>query len=124
MGAGAAAAIAITSQPQTSSLQQAVASLQSQIAGARRELTTLQGAAASSAEVRRLSKTVAGLGRTVGGLQGSSTPLKVRVDALTVCIPELQGELAGESVRGNSKHASLVSSTTISPGCAGVLGAG
>ncbi len=124
MGAGAAAAIAITSQPQTTSLQQDVASLRSQIVGARQELKTLQGAAASSAEVRRLSKTVAGLGRTVGGLQGSATPLKVRVDALSVCIPQLQSELAGQSVHGNGKHASLVSSATISPGCAGVLGTG
>jgi hypothetical protein len=124
MGAGAAAAIAITSQPQTSSLRQEVASLQSQIAGARRELTTLQGGAASSAQVRRLSKTVAGLGRTVVGLQGSDTPLKVRVNALSVCIPQLQSELAGESVHGTGKRASLVSSATISPGCAGVLGAG
>ncbi len=118
------AAVAITHEPQTRSLQQEVSSLQTQVASARQQLTTLQHVGASGSEVRRLSRTVAGLGRTVGGLQGSSAPLKNRVDALTVCIPQLQGELAGQSIRGSGKQASLVSSGTISPGCAAVLGAG
>ncbi len=124
IGAGGGAAIAITNEPQTSSLQQEVASLRTQIAGARQELATLQQVGASSAEVHRLSRTVAGLGRTVSGLQSSAVPVRSKVDALSVCIPQLQGELAGQSIQGSGKKASLVSSATISPGCAAVLGGG
>jgi predicted nucleic acid-binding Zn-ribbon protein len=124
MGAGGVAAIAISNEPQTSSLQQEVVSLRSQIAGARQELASLQQVAASSVQVRRLGRTVAGLERTVSGLQSSAVPVKSKVQALSVCIPQLQGELASQSIHGSGKKASLVSSATISPGCAAVLGGG
>jgi hypothetical protein len=124
IGGGSVAALAITNQPQTRSLQREVSSLQAELGGARQELRTLQRTVASRSAVNRLSKSVAGLGRTVGGLQSSAVPVKVRVDALSVCVPQLQRELAAGSVRGRGKKAAPVGLTTLSPGCAALLGGG
>jgi hypothetical protein len=124
IGAGGAAAIAITTEPHTSPLQHQVSSMRTQLAAAQQQLATLQRADASGSEVARLSKSVAGLSRTVGGLQSTVVPLKSKVETLSICVPELQQELAGTSVQVRGKKAALLSPVSVSAGCAAMLSGG
>jgi uncharacterized protein HemX len=123
MVAGGAAVVAITNEPHTSSLQRELSALQVQLDATRTQLAALEQTNASRTQMAHLSKSVAGLSRTVGGLQSSSGPLRTKVDGLLICMPQLQSELAGTTVRGRGKHTSLVSTATLSPGCAAMLGA-
>jgi hypothetical protein len=126
--AGGVGAYALTHEPKTATLQSEVSALQGQLAGARGQLKTLQhtvAATPSSKQLRRLITTVNGLKHSVGGLQDSAVPLQAKVQALNVCVPQLQQELTGTSiVTGHGKHAARTLSVGLSPGCASLLGSG
>jgi outer membrane murein-binding lipoprotein Lpp len=126
--AGGVAAYGLTHEPKTATLQSEVSALQGQLATADQQLTTLRrsvGAAPSSAALRRLVRNVDGLKHTVGGLQDSSVPLQAKVQALNVCVPQLQRELTGTSVvTGHGKHAVRTRSVGLSAACESLLGAG
>jgi hypothetical protein len=125
LGAGAVGAIALTSQPKTAALRHEVSALRTELSGVQQQLSALEAAAASGTQVKKLSHSVAGLKRTVGGLAGSATPLQVKVDALLTCLPQLQGELSAVTAgRGHERQAAAAGVAGLSPGCAAVLGAG
>ncbi|HWF56394.1 MAG TPA: hypothetical protein VG223_17275 [Solirubrobacteraceae bacterium] len=126
--AGGVGAIALTTEPRTGALSERISALQGELASSHRQLTTLQHAVAgtpSSAEVKDLAKAVDGLKRTVGGVQGGEVPLQAKVNALTVCIPQLQQELTGAVTSGTAPKGKLVTATvSLSPGCAALFGVG
>jgi phage shock protein A len=107
-----AAILLLAIAPTAARLQGDVASLDTRLASTQSQLTVLQSMAVHAASqgsrltkgVRRLTHRIAGLSRTVHGLQGSSTIIREQSDGLRACFAELQQELSGLALRTRSVH--------------------
>ena len=122
LGAGAAATLALVNEPKTSSLQSRIDSLSSDLTRARAEISSLRADVATSASatnVKHVNRSLAGLRRTVGGMQNTIVQLRAELGALRGCAPQLQQELNGLTAR-TSKHGTPV--LTLSPQCSALLG--
>jgi uncharacterized protein YoxC len=128
------AVLIMATEPTMSRLKNDVGALTRQLGSTHGQLTALQSAMARSAahsagltrNVRRLDRHVSGLQRTVHGLQASSTITHEETAGLRDCVPQLQNELAGLTVRTRSAHGrvtdvGLSDAELISPACESVL---
>lgn len=128
------AILLLAAQPTATRLEQEVASLTHRLDAAQGELAALRTAAGRSAAqsalmaggVRRLTTRVAGLQRTVRGLQSSTTLTQQQAAGLRACVPQLQRELAGltlrtRSVGGQLRSVGLSDGALLSPGCRSVF---
>lgn len=120
----------LATQPTAARLQRDVGVLDARLATADRRLAGLEKAAAAgtagsarvAADVRRLQGQVRELARTVHGLQVGSLAAQQRAAGLRVCIPELQQELDGLTLRtrsqsGRVSSVGLSDATAPSPAC-------
>lgn len=127
----------LATQTKASRLQGEIATLNGQLAATRARLAALQVIAAradargavAGRDARRLSGSVAGLARTVHGLQTAATLTQGQATALRACLPQLQQELAGltldtRSARGRVTGVGLSDAAGLSPACAAVLSGG
>ena len=76
-----------------------------------------------------LDRHVTGLGRTIHGLQGSSSATREDTDALRACFAALQAELGGlalrtQSVRGRVTNVGLTETASAPASCGAVLSSG
>lgn len=117
-----------------SRLEHEVGALNRQLGRTHGQLTALQTTVAQSTahgagltrNVRRLDRHVFGLQRTVHGLQASSTITHEETLGLRDCVPQLQNELAGltvrtRSARGRVTGVGLSDADLVSPACETVL---
>lgn len=127
------AVLIFATQPTMTRLEQEIGSLNRRLGTTHGQLAALQrtvarGASAGSRltrNVRLLDHRMAGLRRTVHGLQASSTIAEQTI-GLRDCVPQLQQELAGLTLRTRSAHGrvtgvGLSDAELISPGCETVL---
>jgi hypothetical protein len=124
------AVLILATEPTAARLQGEVASLNSRLHAAQIQLAQLHRdtteATAQGANFRTsasgLRHRLAGLQRTVHGLQGGANMMQEQSAALRDCAPQLQQELAGltiksRSVRGRLTSVGLTESTAPSPAC-------
>ncbi|HET8978525.1 MAG TPA: hypothetical protein VFN87_10215 [Solirubrobacteraceae bacterium] len=128
------AILLLAAQPTATRLEQEVAALTHRLDATQGELAALRTAAGRSAAqsalatggLRRLTTRVAGLQRTVHGLQSSTTLTQQQAAGLRACVPQLQQELAGltlrtRSVGGQLRSVGLSDGALLSPGCQSVF---
>jgi chromosome segregation ATPase len=120
----------LATQPTATKLESEIGSLNSRLGAAQSQLVTLKALVDRSAAqrvrmtgtVNGLKRRVAGLQRTVHGLQGSATVGREQQAGLRACVPQLQQELAGltlktSSVRGRVTRVGLSDPPLPSPAC-------
>lgn len=128
------AILLLATQPTAARLEREIGSLNSGLATARRQLVTLQAEVGRTTsqgsslhtDVSRLGGHVAGLGRTVLGLQSSTSLTQEQAIGLRDCVPQLQQELSGlilktRSVNGRVISVGLSEPALLSRSCAAVL---
>ena len=120
--------------PTAARLDREIASLNSRLGTTRSQLVTLQTVVGRTTlqgsrlkrDVRRLGGHVAGLQRTVHGLQTSTSLAQEEAVGLRDCVPQLQQELTGlflktHSVNGRVTSVGLSEPALVSPSCQAVL---
>jgi hypothetical protein len=124
------AIVILATQPTADRLQSEIASLDSRLGAARSQLVTLQSVighvtsqgARLTRDVHRLGARAAGLQHTVHGLQSSTSLTREQAAGLRVCIPQLQQELSGltlktRSVKGHVTSVGLSYPPLLSAAC-------
>jgi hypothetical protein len=132
-----AAILLLAIAPTAERLQGDVASLGGRLSSTRSQLAALQAMTAHTAwqgsrltkGVRRLTHRIAGLSRTVHGLQDNSMLVQEQSDGLRACFAQLQQELSGltvttRSVRGRVRSVGLSESAGLSPACRAAFSSG
>lgn len=132
-----AAVLLLAIAPTAARLQGNVASLDARLASTQSQLAALQTMTAHAASqssrlsrgVRRLTHRIAGVSRTVHGLQASSMLLRQQSDGMRACFAELQHELNGLTVttrwvRGRFRSVGLSQAGRLSPACTSVFSGG
>jgi septal ring factor EnvC (AmiA/AmiB activator) len=125
-----AAILMLATLPTAARLQGEVASLNSRLDAAHTQLAKLQAGIARTDsqgsgvghEVTRLSSRVAGLQATVHGLQDSTTLTGEQAAGLRACLPQVQQELAGLTLKTISSAGRLINvglsvPALLSPSC-------
>jgi hypothetical protein len=128
------AVLIMATEPTMSRLEHDVGTLNRQLGATHGQLAALQTAMARSAahsagltrNVRQLDRHVFGLQRTVHGLQATSAVTHEETLGLRDCVPQLQNELAGLTVRTRLAHGQvtgvgLSDAELVSPACETVL---
>lgn len=123
--------------PTASRMQNDISSLTSRLDSADSQLTALQTGAVHTArqgsrltkKIRVLDRHMTGLGRTIHGLQGSSSATREDTDALRACFAALQAELGGlalrtQSVRGRVTNVGLTETASAPASCGAALSSG
>ena len=123
--------------PTASRMQTDIRSLSSRLDSAQSQLAALQTAAVHTArqgsrltkKIRVLDRHMTGLGRTIHGLQGSSSATREETDALRTCFAALQTQLSGLGLRTRSVHGRVtavgLTETASAPGsCGAALSSG
>jgi chromosome segregation ATPase len=131
---GVTAILLLATEPRAARLQSEIASLNSRLGTAHTQLIAVQNVVGRTISersgltrnLRRLDVRVAGLERTVHGLQSSTILTQEQATGLRECIPQLQQELAGlsltnRSVNGRVTSVKLSDQTGLSPSCQSVL---
>jgi hypothetical protein len=98
--------------PTASRMQNDISSLTGRLDSAQSQLNALQTAEIHTARqgsrltkrIRRLDHHMTGLGRTIHGLQGSSSATREETDTLRACFAALQAQLGGLALRTRSVH--------------------
>ncbi|HEY2319585.1 MAG TPA: hypothetical protein VGH67_14865 [Solirubrobacteraceae bacterium] len=124
------AVLVLAIAPTEARLDADIASLNTRLTSTQSQLAALQTMAAHTASrgsrltrrVRVLGHHVAGLSRTVHGLQGDSTLMREQADGLRACFGELQQELSGltlqtRRVHGKLRSVGLSDAAGLSPAC-------
>ena len=122
LAAAGIAGYALSKEPATSNVKTEIRTMDTQLAQVKHTLAALQAQAASSAtagHVRRVNRNVAGLKKSVGGVQNAIVPLKAELSSLRVCLPQLQAEVAGIAAHAKQKGVTTVG---LSPECSTFLG--
>ena len=128
------AILMLATQPTAARLESEVASLNHRLGATRGQLVKLQTALGHitsreptlTTDLHRLGGRVAGLGRTVHGLQSNASLTQEQAAALHDCVPEVQRELAGLAVKTRSVNGRVISvglsdSALVSPSCEALL---
>ena len=123
--------------PTASRMQNDIRSLSGRLDSAQSQLTALQTAAVHTARqgsrltkrIRLLDRHMTGLGRTIHGLQGSSSATREETDALRACFAALQAQLGGLALRTRSVHGhvttvGLTETASAPAGCGAALRTG
>lgn len=122
LGAAGAAGYALSKEPSSSGLSSRITTLSTQLTQAQRQIASLRSQIATSASarnVRSVNHHLAGLKKSVGGVQNAVVPLRAELNSLRVCLPQLQAEVTGVAA-----HAHQHGTTTVglSPECSTFLG--
>lgn len=99
-------------EPTAARLQGDIGSLNTRLANTQSQLSALQKIAVHTARqssrlthrIGLLDRHMAGLGRTVHGLQGSTAATREQADGLRACFAALQQELSGLTLKTRSVH--------------------
>jgi predicted nucleic acid-binding Zn-ribbon protein len=117
------AAYALSKQPSTSNLDARISSLSTQLTQAKHKLAAVESQTAGSAtagNVQRVNRNLAGLKKSVGGVQNAVVPLRAELNSLRVCLPQLQAEVTGVAAHAKQKGVTTVG---LSPECSSFFGA-
>lgn len=112
-----AAILMLATQPTAARLEREIGELTRRLGAAHTQLVALQAVvgharsqdAGLSRDTKRLDGRLTGLQRTVHGLQSSTSLTQEQAIGLRDCVPQLQQELAGLSVRTRSVNGHLTS---------------
>ena len=112
-----AAILMLATEPTAARLERQIASLDQRLGTAHSQLAVLQGAVRRSiarepglvSDVTRLGERVTGLERTVHGLQSSTSLTGEQAAGLRDCLPQVQRELAGLTLRTRSINGRVTS---------------
>jgi hypothetical protein len=128
------AILMLATQPTAARLEREIGSLNSRLGAARSQLVALNDVARHARSqsgrlkhaVSGLQGRLAGLARTVHGLQGSMSLGQEQEDGLRACVPQLQQEVAGltvktSSVKGRVTRVGLSDPPLLSPTCQALL---
>jgi hypothetical protein len=124
------AILILATQPTAAKLEREIGSLNGRLGAARSQLVHLQAVAGRTASqgssvkhaVSGLRGRLAGLERTVHGLQSATSVGQEEEAGLRACVPQLQQELAGltlmtSSVKGRVTRVGLSDPPQLSPSC-------
>jgi ABC-type Na+ efflux pump permease subunit len=122
-------------EPTASRMQNDIASLTERLAATESQLAAVQKTMVHTARqgsrltksVGLLSRHMTGLGRTIHGLQGSSSATRDETDGLRTCFGALQQELGGLTLRTRSVHGhvtdvGLSDAVGAAPACGALFG--
>jgi hypothetical protein len=123
------AILVLAIEPTAARLRGDIGSLNTRLATTQSQLAALQKIAVHTAtqgsrltrRIGRLDRHMTGLGRTVHGLQGSSSLSRERTEGLRACFTDLQQELGGLTLRTRLVHGRLAGvglSETMGPSAA------
>lgn len=128
------AILMLATEPTAAKLESEIGSLTTRLGTAQSQLVTLQAQASRSAaqrsnvtrEMNGLKSHLVGLQRTVHGLQSSTTLWQEQQAGLRACVPQLQQELVGLSLKTSSVHGhvtrvGLSDPPLLSAGCQSLL---
>jgi uncharacterized protein HemX len=122
LAAAGAAAYALSKEPSTSRLGSRITTLTTQLTHAQQQIASLESQIATSASarnVRHVNRDLAGLKKSVGGVQNAVVPLRAELNSLRVCLPQLQAEVTGVAAH---VHQHGVTTVGLSPECSTFLG--